>query len=179
VRFEDVFVFVWCHRPEFSQDATKSRRRVLRACWRHINPRFPALNELLLVVTSLPRWRWLRSLARPNAAQRMGEAVAEIRRIVSEATHDFPRGSDDAPAAQVAMQAQILNLMRRSLALSFAEVESMPLKRLVQHLRETIGATTGGKGMSLMHPDESAIWRQHLDQATARARAEKEAKANG
>lgn len=172
---EAVITFVWVHHPRFGQEAHRARRRVMRRTWRALHPRFPRLNALLLFASTLNRFRWLRRFTVPTAGARLAEATAEIRRLVHEAIHDLPLASDDDETSKrrsemprVAMQAQLLNTFRRALDLPYEQAESMPLKRLVQLLREQIAHATGGKGLSLMSREEAAIWREHLGRKNAK-----------
>ena len=170
VDFAAVFGFVWLHHPAFRQGAETQRKRLLRACWRAVNPRFENLNIFIHIASQFPGFRWMARFRRQTAAARLADAVAEIRRLVDEALNDFPKGDEDAPAAPVAMHAQLLNTFRRTLSLTYAETEAMPLKRAVQLLRETMHAA-GSKGIGMMHPREAAIWREHMDRQQAKVTA--------
>lgn len=163
-----VFVFVWAHHPEFGQFAKDAKQRALRRVYRALHPRAPNINTFVRFACQFPGWRWLRRFARPTADERFGEACAEIRRLLDEALHDFPlRDDDDRESPPVSFQAQLLNTFRRNLSLSYAEIESLPLKRLVQLLREDVYHRSNGKGLSLMSRTEAAIWREHLKQREA------------
>jgi len=170
VDFGAVFVFVWAHHPEFGQFAQDAKQRALRRVYRALHPRAPNINTFVRFACQFPGWRWLRRFARPTAEERLAEAVAEARRIVDEALHDFPLGSDDDAdrgPSPVTMQAQLLNTFRRELAMSYAETEALPLKKLVQLLRETVHHRTGGKGLSLITREEAALVREHLTRREA------------
>jgi hypothetical protein len=186
VRAEDIAVFVWVHRPEFGQHAAKNRQNVFMAVMRALKPRFPAINEflhLMLVLLKLTakgsRWGWrgitariISKLVTDSEATRCQEAVATIRRLISEALIDFPKASegDDEEAGQsnvtaqgpsVAMQAQFVDTLARDLHFSPEEVETMPLRRAVQHYRYCLVAS-GAKGLALLHPEEAKVWREVL-----------------
>lgn len=170
VDFAALFVFVWVHHPSFGQFASAAKRRALRTVWRALNPRLPNLNAFVRFAAQFPGWRWLRRFARATAEERLAEAVTEARRIADEAMHDFPLGSDDDAdrgPSPVTLQAQLLNTFRRELAMSYAETEALPLKKLVQLLRETVHHRTGGKGLSLITRTEAALIREHLAQREA------------
>jgi len=179
VDLEALAVFVWLHHPDFSQHGTRARRRVLRRVHRALFPRWPRLNALLLAVSTLPRFRWLRPLTSATEQQRHTEAAGEIRRLLDEALHDYPSpGSSEEDAEKVkrqsdappiAFQASILNTFRRALDIPYAETEALPLKRLIQLYREVIYTSTGGKGLSLMRREEAAIWSEHLGRKNAAA----------
>lgn len=165
VDFTAVFVFAWVHHPEFGEFAVKAKRRALRRLWRALHPRWPHLNLFARFVGQFPGWRWVYRMSVPTAEERFAEAVAEIRRLLEEAMHDFPLSSDDEDKRQpapVSLQAQLLNTFRRELSLTYAETESLPLKRLVQLLRESVYHKTGGKGLSLITRTEAALIREHL-----------------
>ena len=170
VDFGAVFAFCWLHHPSFGQGAETQRKRLLRSCWRAVTPRCENLNLFVHIASQFPGFRWLARFRRKTAAARLAEAIAEIRRLMDEALNDFPRGDEDAPAAPVAMHAQLLNTFRRSLSVDYAEAEAMPLKRAVQLLRETMHAA-GGKGLSMMHPREAAIWSEHIARQQAKVPA--------
>lgn len=170
IDFEAVFVFVWVHHPEFGEFAVKAKRRALRRLFRAMHPRLPNLNMFARFVGQFPGWHWIYRMSVPTAEERFADAVTEIRRLVSEAMDDFPLGSDDDQNRQpspVSLQAQLLNTFRRELSLSYAETESLPLKRLVQLLRESVYHKTGGKGLSLITRTEAALVREHLAQRAA------------
>lgn len=174
VDFTAIFVFCWCHYPSFGQFAEIERKRLMRAIWRRLNPRAPHLNLFLRFVAAFPGWQWVRRLCRATAEERFAEAVSEIRRLLAEALDDLPSNTADErdEPAPVAIQAQILNAFRRGLSLPYSEIEAMPLKRLVQLLRETLYHAAGKSSLALMHPREAAIWREHLDRAQARITAD-------
>lgn len=170
VDFQALFVFVWVHHPEFGQFASTAKRRALRTVWRALNPRFPNLNLAVRFVSQFPGWRWARRFARPTEEERMADAISEARRIVAEALHDFPLGSDDEAdrgPSPVTLQAQLLNTFRRDLGMSYTETEALPLKKLVQLLRESVHQKTGGKGLSLITREEAALIREHLSRREA------------
>lgn len=186
VEFADVFGAVWLLHPEFSQHATAARRRVFRTLYRALHPRCPSLNLFLRYVSQFPGWRWLRRWTRRTQQERTAAAVAELRRIVEEALHDFPVGTSEeegaadgkpkprtvsAESPKVALAAQISGCLARHLHCSLAEIDAMPMKRAVQHMREVIVSHGGGKGLALLHPAEAALWRRHLDRAHAAAPA--------
>lgn len=168
--------FVWVHHGRFGQAAHRIRKRVMRQVARDLFPRFPNFNAFLLFAAQVPRMRWLRRFTVRTATARLATAESEIRRLMHEAIHDLPlSGSGDDEDAKrnteqvpIALQAQLLNTFRRGLDLSYEETESMPLKRLVQLLREHLHHATGGKGLSLMSREEAAIWREHLDRKNPR-----------
>jgi hypothetical protein len=163
VDFRAIAVFVWVHHPLFSQFAVRSKERALRAVWRALHPRAPHLNLFLRFAAQFPGWRWLRHWTRATAEERMAEAIMEIRRLVDEAMHDFPLPSDDArDLPPVTLQAQILNSMRRNLDMTYQETEDMPLKKLVQLVREDLYFRANGKTMALMSRQEASIIREHL-----------------
>jgi hypothetical protein len=177
VDLEAVLVFVWLHHPDFGQDAHAARRRVFRAAFRALRPRYPNFNTLVHMVSGLPQFRWLRRFRRPTAEDLFSEAAAEIRRQITEALEDFPREQaepidergqpklkPDGPS--VALLAQILHLFAREYRLSPQQTEALPMRRVVQLLRECYVAS-GAKGIALMHPEESRVWREYLDEPVA------------
>ncbi len=170
VDFAAVFVFVWVHCPEFGEFAVKAKGRALRRLYRAMHPRWPHLNLFARFVGQFPGWRWAYRMSVPTAEERFAEAVGEIRRLLNEAMHDFPLASDDdrnRGSSPVTLQAQLLNTFRRELAMSYAETEALPMKRLVQLLRESVYHKTGGKGLSLITRTEAALIREHLTQREA------------
>lgn len=170
---EDLCAFVWIMHPDFGQFAHRARRRVLRATLRALQPRTPRLTALarlwLPVLHRRPGLfaRLLRAAlrplaARPTAAELLATASETAAHLITTALQDFP--TDSAPDGQplpYALQAQILNLMRRELGLPFAETRHLPLAELAQHLREILHRATEGKA-PLMTPAESAVWRDYL-----------------
>jgi hypothetical protein len=169
IDFRAVFEFCWLHSPDFSAENAKGRRACLRRVYRYIHPRFGMLNAFCRLLAVSRRLRWLRHFTRPTPIERLAEAVEQIRHLLDEATHDLPRGGEDDQPAPVAFHAQILNTFRRTLALPYAEAEAMPMKRLVQLFRESMHASSGGKGLTLIHREEAQIWREHLARAQAKA----------
>lgn len=164
VAFADLVCFVWVHHPEFGQFNARAKTRVTHAVWRALHPRFDGVQGILRFITPLPRFRWLARFHRPMGAELRAVAVADIRRLLHEALHDFPPpAADDAPAEPLpfAFQAQILNLFRRSLGLGFDDTRSMPLKQVAQHLREALHHASGGKAQ-LLTRDEAAVWADYL-----------------
>lgn len=177
IDIEAVVVFVWVHHRDFSQWAVRERREVVRQVWRALHPRYPNLNRFLAFVSQLPHWRWLRRFVVPAHGARYGEAVTEIRRLVAEALADLPRGEgpgeDDDGNPKVesegpksVFQAQVINSFARVLRMTPHETATMPLRRAAQLFRELIIAEGGGKGLSMMHPDEAKVWRDYLDEPT-------------
>lgn len=182
VSLEAVLGWVWVHHPDFGAHATKAKRKVYRKVWRSLNPRFPHWNAFLHLVSVFPRWRWVARFCQPTAQDRFTEASAHIRHLMSEAMAGFPgpetdrhdveedddgpklsrkRGYEASPA--IAFQAQILNTFRRTYGMSYAETESIPLKRLAQLWREHLFVTLGDKtGLKMMDPEEAALWREEL-----------------
>ena len=166
VSLEAVVSWVWVHHPKFGQIAAKAKERAFADVFRAIHPRFPNLNAFLLVVSTLPRWRWLRRFTVTPAQERFDEAVAHIRHLMDEALYGFPAPEDEEQARidreereadrrddvaggkriteregftappAVAFQAQILNTFRRDYGMTYAETEAIPLKRLSQLWRE-------------------------------------------
>jgi hypothetical protein len=186
ISFNDIAVFVWVHHKDFGQFSS-ARGPVIRSVWRALNPKFPALNFLLAVFLPLMPYRrmsagrplsWIMapvrrlmvSLVRPTHAARVATAVQEIRRLLDEALFDMPPPEDGMDGASCepapyAFQAQLLNLFRRHLGMTFEETRRIPLCELAEHLREIIDSTAHGK-KPLLTPEEAAIWREHLDERT-------------
>lgn len=159
---EDMFAFLWVHHPDFGQAHDRARRCALRAFLRHVTPRWPTLNGFIRFLAPFPRFRFLRRFIRPTHAERVAEVDAEIRRLLTEALGEFPSGPADETPLPFSFQAQVLNLMRRELHLTFAETRALPLKQLAQHLRELIHTASAGRAL-LLTPEEAAIWRDWLD----------------
>ncbi len=164
IAFKDIVCFIWVHHPEFGQFNATGKTRVTHAVWRALNPRFAGVQIALRFIAQLPRWRWLARFIRPDAAQLQAEAVAEIRRIIHEGLHDFPKDGPTVAGEPLpfAFQAQVLNLMRRSLGLSFAETCSIPLKALAQHLREVLHVSNAGKS-SMLSEAEQQVWADYQE----------------
>jgi hypothetical protein len=164
VGFKDIVCFVWVHHPEFHQFNEKVKMRVTHEVWRALNPRYSVVQSLVRLLAPLPRFRWVARWIRPTAAELQIEAVAEIRRLLHEALHDFPKDGPKEAGEPLAFsfQAQVLNLMRRSLGLTFAETSSIPLKALAQHLREILHVESHGKAMMLT-PEEAQVWSEYLE----------------
>lgn len=186
IALEDIAVFVWVHRPEFGQHAVVARRRIFRRVAASIEPRFPRCNAvghllLGLLQAQLPRSRnWslrrlaakaLQSWLRPPLSVGYDSAVSEIRRLVAEALLDFPKSLDaenedagrqlPAQGPSVAMQAHFINTLVRDLGLRPIEIETMPLRRAIQHYRDCL-VSKGVKGLALLHPEEAQVWREEL-----------------
>lgn len=160
--FEDIANFVWIHHPDFGQFAREKKEAVTRACWRALHPRWPLLNAIGHLYVTSKRFRWLRRFLVPTAATRYAEAIDEIRRLLEEAWRDFPMADDEnGEPVPYAFEAYILNAFRRELHMDFETVRAMPLRRVVQHLREIIHHSNP-KTMTLMTRAEAAIWRDHL-----------------
>lgn len=157
----DVINFVWLHHPTFGQFARDEKRRVSNAVAGALSPAFPAINDALRVIATLPRFRWLRLFVRPTAAELEHAAISEIFRLLQEARGDFPTGDDTGEPIPFANQAHILNLFRRELGVPFAETLEMPMKQVAQHYREIVYHATNGKAV-LLTDAEAAIWREHL-----------------
>lgn len=157
----DIINFVWVHHPAFGQFAHADKRRVSRAAYAAVCPAFPAINALVRVAMTVPRFRWLRWFARPTAEERVEPITREIVRLLTEARGDFPTGDDGGEPAPFANQAHLLNLFRRELGMTFAETSALPMKQVAQHYRELIHHATAGKAV-LMTPAEAEIWREHL-----------------
>lgn len=163
VNLQALVDFCWCSHPLFSQTSQIERKRVLRRVYRHVHPHSTGWNGMLLVYCRFKRLRWLKRFTWPTPSERFVLATDEARRLVAEAMHDFPKSSDDGTApAPIALQAQILNTFKRNLGLSYEETENMPLKRLVQLMRESMYASTGGKGLSLISHEEAELTREFL-----------------
>lgn len=158
--------FVWVHHPKFGQHAHAARKRVFRRVVRSLQPRFPVINSLALVLRAVPRLRWLRHLVRPTAEERLAAVVADIRQLVHEALHDFPvaDGEDDAPP--LASYPHFVSLLERSHALTHAEacalVDRAPMKELVQWIREALFRLSKGRE-KLLSAEEAAVWSEWLD----------------
>jgi hypothetical protein len=161
---EDLLVFLWCLHPGFSQHDAAARRACYRAALRALQPRWPVLNAIARTVAPFsPRLRrLLRPFLGPTAAELEIAAVEEARRLVAEAIGEFPRGSDDGEPLPFAMQAQVLNLLRRTLAVPYAEARELPMKELAQLLREAVHHASEGKA-PLLTPAEAAVWRDYLE----------------
>lgn len=175
VELKDIVQFVWCHHPAFDQFAPAARRAVARRVDRCLRPRFPTLNQLVHFFSPLPRFRWLARFRRPTEADRTAAVVAEIRRLVREALHDFPAagGEEDEAPMPFALQPQLVSLLMRGHALPFAEavrqVTQLPLKELLQYIREILHRLSHGKD-KLLTPEEARVWADYIDHKTEVAR---------
>lgn len=98
VSVEAILGWVWVHHPEFGQMAAKAKERAFAQVWRALHPRFPNLNAFLLVVSTLPRWRWLRRFTVATEQERFAAAVAHIRHLMDEALYGFPTPEDEEQA---------------------------------------------------------------------------------
>lgn len=174
IAFKDLAQFVWLHHPAFDQFAEARRRAVFLAIDRALTPAHPILGPLARFATpQLARRGWfVRQCARftrrwlcPTAAELRADAIAEIRRLVHEATHDFPPGDDDGDPTPYALQAQLVSFLLRGYDLDFhtaAElVATLPLAELNQYVREIVHRLSKGKA-SLLTPAEAAVWRDYL-----------------
>lgn len=174
VTFKDIVQFVWVHQPAFHQFNVRGRRAVSRRLWSALRPAYPTLNSIFRFLRCLPRCRFFRHLVVPTKGERYAAAIAEIRRIVQEATADFPPGSDDAPPAICSLTPVFVNLMIRGYGLDFAAAEHrvahLPLKQLVQYLRETMHRLSKGQD-KLLTAEESRIWSDYLGYKTQQAEA--------
>lgn len=191
VSVDAILSWVWVHHPEFGQFAVKAKQRVFAKVWWHLHPRCPNLNAFIDIVSTLPRWRWMRCFRVPTHAERFNAAVEHIRHIMQEALYGFPapetadmeridreeRNADrrengqrvemerfEAPPA-IAFQAQVLNTFRREYGMSYAETESIPLKKLAQLWREHLWTSGADKtGLKLMDHDEARLWAAQLEE---------------
>lgn len=185
VMMEDIAIFIWVHHRDFGQHATAKRKRVFNAVGSALTPRFPAINEFLHLMLTLfrftdkgGRWSWRRAVAwilsklvTDSEQTRSHDAVVTIHRLIAEALLDFPKsdnGEDedgkatvDAQGPSVAMQAQFVDTLVRDLHFTPEEVETMPLRKAVQHYRYCLVAS-GAKGLALLHPEEAKVWRDAL-----------------
>lgn len=164
ITFRDIVCFIWVHHPEFHQFNEAGKRRITHEVWRALNPRYAGVQSLIRLMCPFPRFRWLKRWIRSDAGELQIEAIAEIRRLVHEALHDFPRDDPGAEGEPLpfSFQAQVLNLMRRSLGLSFAETCALPLKALAQHLREILHVESKGK-VAMLSPEEARVWSEYMD----------------
>ena len=173
--------FIWCHSPDFGQFAHAARRRSLRRMLVALHPRHPFRGGLARFAApfgaarGLTGWfaRRLRPWCEPTAEELAAAAIAECQRLVAEAIGEFPTSRPGPEAAPVealpfALQAQILNLLRRELGLPFAETRALPLKELAQHLRELTWTASGGKA-ALLTPAEASVWAEYQEWREAQA----------
>jgi len=184
VGFHDIFQFIWVHRPEFGQYADRERMALLKKVNRAIHGRFPQLNAFANVfypaalaarrskigLPFLPIAFFLGKIRRPPANENYLQAIGTIREIFDEALHDFPRGGDDSSPLPYAVRPQIISLLQRGYGLDFVSagklVDTLPLKELVQHLREVIHRLSGGKD-KLLSSAEAKVWADYLAYKTA------------
>ena len=164
--FEDVANFCWIHQPDFGQFNRLGRRRVYRHCWRalHVPACLEGINAVARLFAFAPQFRWLRWFTVTPSHERFEGAVEEIRRLLTEALHDYPTAGEDGDGAPIpyAFEAYILNTFRRELGMPFEEVRAMPLRRMTQHLRELIHHANP-KSLALMTKEEAEIWKEHLN----------------
>lgn len=161
IAFEDIAGFVWLHHPNFGQFNRREKKAVTRRVYAALRPSFPNINGALAVISEFPRFKLLRRFVVAHQGQRVGEAIAEIRRLISEAAGEMPRGDESGEPMPFAQPAQVLNLFRRYLGMSFEETRRIPMKQLAQHLRELAHHLSDGKAI-LLTPEEAALWREHL-----------------
>ena len=167
VGLKDIVQFVWLHSPAFGQFAHRARRRVARRVWWSLHPVLPAFNDALGIMSLLPRFRWLARFRRATAAERSAAAVADIRRLVQEALHDFPAGDEEADPLPFALAPQLVSLLVRGYpgALDFRGarelVDTLPLCQLVEFVREVLHRLSQGRD-KLLTPDEVLVWRDYL-----------------
>jgi len=173
VDFTALVQFVWLHHPAFAQPVGEQGRVVRRELTRltrrihaRITPRFPLLNQIFRFLAPLPRFRFLSRFCRPTFAENFSAAVSEGRRIVDEAMWDFPAGGDDAEPLPFAQKPQLVSLFTRGHNLSFAEaaalVDTLPLKQLVEYLREILHRLSRGRE-KLLTAEEARIWADYLE----------------
>lgn len=181
VALKDIVQFIWAHHPAFGQFATRDRRRVVRRVEAELRPAFPTLSAVSRTLTPfLARGRWFarqvaratRHFIRPTAAELTLAAIAEIRRILHEALHDFPPGDDDAPPSPYALTPQFVSLMVRGYSLDFPTARSLvsdlPLKELIEYIREILHRLSRGKD-KLLTAEEARVWCAYLDYQNAAA----------
>lgn len=161
IGFEDVANFVWLHSPAFGQFAREEKAQTTRRVARALTPRFPTLNLLAAFFSQFPRFRFLRHCVRPTEGELFMAAVAEIRRLLIEATGDLPTSDGEGEPLPFAFQAYVLNVFRRDLGMAFDETRAIPLKQVAEHFREILHHASGGKAI-LLTRDEAAIWREYL-----------------
>jgi hypothetical protein len=166
VTVEEIINFVWIHHPAFSQFAREEKAAVSRHVYRALHPRFPHLNQFFRLVALHPRYRWVHRFTSPTAGERLAASAAEIRRLLAEALRDFPRSAGNDTPSPVPLPAHMLNTLRRGLDLTFSEIEQMPLRRLLQHLRELIHHADPSS-VALISLDEEEIWIEHMTPAAA------------
>jgi hypothetical protein len=182
ITMESVLVWIWIHHRDFGQHAVAQRRKVFRRAASSLRPWLPNLNLFLCLIATFPRFRWLAWCRRPTAQDLFADTVARIRHVMNEALAGFPslaeddhaiEPDDDGPknarkkgydgSAAVAFQAQLLNTFRRTYGMSYAETESLPLKKLAQLWREHLFVSLGDKtGLWMIDPEEAALWRDEL-----------------
>lgn len=174
VEFAHLVQFIWVHQPDFSQFNQAGRRRVVRLLDRALSPRFPTLNRVCFFLRAMPGWRWCRHLVRADATERRTEAVEECRRLVREALRDFPSPGDDAPPAICALMPQLVALFVRSYGVDFFQavslVQQLPLRQLVQYLRESQHRLSLGRE-KLLTAEEAKVWSDYLGYRNAPASA--------
>ncbi len=183
--FKDIFQFCWIHHPEFGQFADEARLRVLAQVHAGLTPRRPQLNAVLAVVhpilmAAIARGQWAKllipfawgckKLREPSSAELTATAVVEIRRVLTEALQDFPIPGDDATPLPYSQKPLLVALITRAYPIDFATasqlVDEMPLKQLVEYLREMLHRLSNGKD-KLLTREEAAVWSDYLAFKTA------------
>ena len=156
----DIQHFIWLHYPQFDAYDFRLQRRIHAKVARRIRGPFQALRDRLIRNPLTPRW--LRPALGFTELQKMTAAASEIARQVREAMQDYPSGDgEEREPLPCAHAAYILNTMRRSLNVPFQETESMPMKRIAQHLRELVHDNSHGKVLQ-MTPEEASILAEDL-----------------
>lgn len=158
-RVEDLLVFIWVCSARFGQFAEAERRACYRTVLRALRPRHPVLGPVARVLCPLSGlWRRLLSgFICEDEASLLQEADGEVRRLVAEALGDFPRDDSKGEPLPFAFQAQILNMLRRELGVSFDEARALPMKELAQHVRELVHTASRGRAQ-LLTPAEARVW---------------------
>lgn len=138
--FNAVFQFIWVHHPDYGQFAAEQRESVLQ--------------------------QFRASLGdKSHLAERLEESAATVRRLIDEAMHDFPGADPDSSPAPFSLHPSIVNLLMRGYDLSFAEanalMETLPLKQLVQYMRESLHRLSNGRN-KLVPRSEAAVWSDYL-----------------
>lgn len=168
----DVVNFVWLHHPEFGQFNRAAKRRVTLAVARWHYRGFHRTNDFLRSCACFPGLRWLshRWVTRSTVATRITETITEIRRLLTEALVDFPKGDDEGEPLPFSHPVYILNTLRRRLDIPHAETRALPLKFVAQILRECVHHASDGKAL-LLTAEEAAIWADDLAAKTEAAQA--------
>jgi hypothetical protein len=175
IELKHIVQFVWLHHPEFGQFNVAGLRTVARAVSRSLTPFSPWVTKSARFFLPFLSRRWwlipvvwpLRFFARcATHEELLAAAIDEIRRLVHEATHDFPCSGDDEKPAPYALTAGIVSLLHRGYSMDFtsarALASTLPLKQLLEFVREVLYRASQGKD-KLLTAAEAKVWADWLD----------------